>query len=502
MRPTAAERPFSNQHPKELVKLSRHGRRLLSLAIFSLILGAFSLGVQAQSSPGWSTVPLDFSPEVLLSRDGHQMWTAGSTETIALSTDGGRHWIKKHDNPAGGLLLTLGMVNEKFGYAAGTGSHVLLTEDGGESWNALVPVPGTVFQVAFGDVQHGVIRTRSALLATTDGGKSWKPVVPANDPTWSEKCPNTITLTALNSTHLLVRVEGDNFGEYLYSTNGGETWSAKSLPNGAGSGGAFAVGNNYWSIGMEVVGKDKPGGGLAVPMAVRSPDGNDWEHLPAYHDVCHWTGCSGCTSQGCFAGRSSFVPFSRILQSAPGNGSVKLSQNSDTKSESLAKFPPHLLSDQWAITGQRLCLLTKGTIECTNLTPVPKLDTQDDQATWETSSYPPLHETQATLHGGSIESVLPPGLHCLRCDLKRLLVSKTGSTGPVTIQLTFMVGANGRVSSAKISGGLPKDAANDLKESLSGWLFEPYLKNGTAAPTTVSLRGQVFVMNPNQPPGR
>jgi photosystem II stability/assembly factor-like uncharacterized protein len=68
--------------------------------------------------------------------------------------------------------------------------------------------------------------------------------------------------------HLLIRVAGDG-GEYLWTTDGGATWKATVLPSGAGSNGAFVVQAKYWSVGSEVVDKDKPGGGYSTPMAVR-----------------------------------------------------------------------------------------------------------------------------------------------------------------------------------------------------------------------------------------
>jgi hypothetical protein len=471
----------------------------LRTALFPVLLTGSHFAASAQTPAGWQSVSPGFSAEVLLSHS-NVMWAAGSAETIAVSIDGGQHWQKKHEDPNGGLLLTFAFVNEKFGYAAGTGTRLLMTDDGGETWTARMPVPETVFQAAFGDPQHGVIRARSALLATTDGGKSWKPVIPVNDPAWSQKLPETVALTALDSMHLLIRVAGDG-GEYLSTTDGGATWKATVLPSGAGSNGAFVVQGKYWSVGSEVVGKDKPGGGYSTPMAVRSSDGDQWEHLLVYHDVCHWTGCGGCTPQGCFAGRSSFVPFSRILQDAPGNGAGSGSGLSTVQPESLARFPAHLLSDQWARSGNRLCLLTNGVIDCTTLSLVATLDTRDDLAEWENRSYPLLHLIKANpLANGSIEPVLKAGVHCIRCDLERLYISKEGGSGPVAIQISFAIEKNGRVSSVALSGNVPSEVADRLRHRAASWLFEPYLVGGVPTATTVGLRGSVFILNPDKPP--
>src|SRR5271170_6391120 len=117
-----------------------------------------AVGASAQT-PGWTAVHHGFSPEVLLNH-GQGMWAAGGGGSISLSVDGGQHWQKKHEDASDGLLLDLAFANEKFGVAAGTGKHLLLTDDGGETWKSFVAVPETVFQAAFADAKHGVIRTR------------------------------------------------------------------------------------------------------------------------------------------------------------------------------------------------------------------------------------------------------------------------------------------------------------------------------------------------------
>jgi photosystem II stability/assembly factor-like uncharacterized protein len=80
-----------------------------------------------------------FSSEVLINHE-NGVWAAGSGGSIAVSVDAGQHWQKKHENPGDGLLLVLGFVSDKFGFAPGTGTHLLLTEDGGETWKDSIPI--------------------------------------------------------------------------------------------------------------------------------------------------------------------------------------------------------------------------------------------------------------------------------------------------------------------------------------------------------------------------
>jgi len=441
---------------------------------------------QAQDS-SWKATSPGFAPQTLLSHHD-AMWAAGSGGSIASSSDGGKTWILKHTDPRDGLFLVLNFTSESFGYAAGTGKRILLTEDGGGSWSKVIEAPATIWEAAFGDTQHGVIRTREALLTTADGGKSWNPVTVVNDPDWQEKYSHTTSMSAVDAAHMIVRVSEGKYsdGEYLWTGDGGATWNANYLPNGAGSDDVFALDGVYWSIGGEVVGKDKPGGGGRIPMAVRSRDGITWEHLPVYYEACHWTGCGGCTPQGCFAGRSSFVPFSRIQQ-----------ENANT-AESLATFPDHILSSHWARTAKTLCILTQGSIECAPLKDNAKLNTQDDLAEWSDESFIPLRNSRPAMLGStSMEPALKPGVHCIRCSLVNLYISREVKTGPAEIQINFTIGEDGGVRGFKVSGGIPKDVADKMKASALGWLFEPYEQNGKPKPVNVDIRGRVMIMNPD-----
>lgn len=113
-------------------------------------------------------------------------------------------------------------------------------------------------------------------------------------------------------------------------------------------------------------------------------------------------------------------------------------------------------------------------IECTTLSLVPTLDTREDQADWENRSYPPLHAVKANLGNGSIEPALKAGLHCIRCDLERMYISKEASSGPVAIEISFAIEKDGRVGKVVVSGNFPGYVADRLRHRAASWLFEPY----------------------------
>jgi len=443
---------------------------MLSIVLFVAAAIAANPAQAADTPPdGWQAVDPGFPAQVLLGR-GTAIWAAGSGESIAVSTDAGQHWQRKHQDPKGALLLVLSFVDDKFGYAAGTGGKVLFTQDGGETWSAQALSDETILQAAFGDAQHGIIRALSALLATTDGGKTWQPIVPVNDPDWLKKYPFTVGMAALNKDHLAVRVSQGPYsdGEFLWTDDGGKTWSANYLSSSSVPG-MFTAEGSYWSVGHEVLGKDKPGGGYAAPMSFHSKDGISWARTPMNWEICHWHDCGGCTAQGCFAGKSSFL---------------QMQNDKDW----LAKFPAHEgLSSQWAKSGDTLCLLTRTAVECTTLQPVKTLDTHEDSPSWESHNVPAI---------GSVRKSNP---QCILCRLDPIFITRTGNPGPVDVQINFVLEASGQINNVKITGNLPDDVIAKVREEIRNWFFEPFLKNGAPAPTTLGMQGRVMVVNPDKP---
>jgi hypothetical protein len=452
-----------------------NGAVLLS---FALVLAGFApvpTHALAMQPDGWHAVDVGFAPQVLMGK-GQSMWAAGARESIAVSADGGRHWTLKHSDAGGALLLALHFVDDKFGYAAGTGGKVLFTQDGGDTWSAQKLADATILQAAFGDTQHGVIRTMSALLSTSDGGKTWHPITPDNDPEWQKKFPYTDGLASLDKNHLAVRVNEGEFsdGEYLWTADGGATWSANYIPN-VGVHGLIVADGAYFSIGHEVLGKDKPGGGYGVAMSFRSHDGVQWEHVSMANGACKSEDCGGCTAQGCFA--------------SPGAG-VDL----DNGKAWMARFPPHEgLSNQWARAGDSLCLLSGGEIECTAATMVQTLDTKDEKPiTWESRSFLPLgaHPPQGS------------GPQCIRCRLAPVFVTKTGDSGAIDIQISFTLEPSGQVDNVEIAGKVPPDVLSQLRALTAGWLFEPVVENGKPVAKKFGMQGKIMILNPEKPPSR
>jgi photosystem II stability/assembly factor-like uncharacterized protein len=69
----------------------------------------------------------------------------------------------------------------------------------------------------------------------------------------------------------------------LITKDGGLNWKAVAIPS-TGLTSLTAHGGEYWFAGMEVIGKEKPGGGYGVPLLMHSPDGETWTHLPRWSE--------------------------------------------------------------------------------------------------------------------------------------------------------------------------------------------------------------------------
>src|SRR5277367_4067206 len=114
---------------------------------------AFSLSTGGVASD-WRPVDLSFRP-LNITNSGSSLWTCGTDEGIAVSSDSGSHCQIKHRTTDSNLLLNIKFESDKFGYAAGTGGLLLTTEDGGQTWISHLAGSATILQVSFADKEHG-----------------------------------------------------------------------------------------------------------------------------------------------------------------------------------------------------------------------------------------------------------------------------------------------------------------------------------------------------------
>jgi photosystem II stability/assembly factor-like uncharacterized protein len=297
----------------------------------------------------------DFSFRVLnIASAGDSFWICGTEETIAVSRDNGTHWQIKHHTPGGASLSHVDFANSKFGYSAGTAGLLLMTQDGGESW---VPRPGlseTILQISFADPQHGLVRVPKSLLFTTDGGSHWSAVNERQHPEGVEQFSYTYSLVSLDESHMAAMMKEGPAQYYaqafLFTQDSGKTWRLLNIPNVTLYSFLRANGQ-YWAVGTEVIHKDQPGGGYAVPVALYSTDGENWTHSASDLSACTLEMCTLCNSRGCL---SSNGVIARIF----------------SQSTTLSAFSPDRnMSTKWASTNSAICFVGSH-FQCTGLEPL------------------------------------------------------------------------------------------------------------------------------------
>lgn len=113
-------------------------------------------------------------------RAGTRIVAVGEHGYVLLSDDDGKTQRQAKSVPVDFALTSVSFADPRHGWAAGHGSAIIHTSDGGETWSLQhrdSTVDQPFFTVYFRDAQTGwAAGLWSLLLATRDGGKSWTPV--------------------------------------------------------------------------------------------------------------------------------------------------------------------------------------------------------------------------------------------------------------------------------------------------------------------------------------
>lgn len=438
------------------------------LSIISIFFAGFLLvGVaasQEKAKSEWQKYEVPF--RVLNTTSlGDSMWVCGVDEGIAVSSDGGQHWQTKHQKTGGALLLNVDFANEKFGYAAGTGGIFLTTEDAGETW-LQHSAGATILQISFADRQHGLIRTPTSLLFTVDGGVNWAAVSVDQNREEIKHFPYTFALIALDSTHMAVMLK-EGAAQYnpqaiLFTQDAGKSWKFLNIPN-VTLYSFLRIHGKYWAVGTEVIHKDQPGGGYAVPVALYSSDGEKWEHSASDLAACKPQMCVACNHRGCLSANGTVTEFF----------SGKTSYNEFSSNRELTA--------KWAATQDTLCFVGDQ-LQCTGLRPVDQARSGED----------PLPTVVAPGPMGATASRKP---QCIVCGLERVFIDKRAQ-GAYVVKLVLEIATNGTVTRVVAEGAPTPEIKSRIEQQAQEWIFEPYLKDGVSVNVKLNTSVQVNVINP------
>jgi hypothetical protein len=436
------------------------GMNRIFFLVFLVALGFAVPSTASADDALWRSHGIDF--RVLDITDGASatLWSCGADASIAVSKDNGNHWEARDQTKDAGLFLLI-RFRESFGYAVGTTGFVAFTNDGGQTW-AHVAIPyRDVLSASFSDSSHGLLRTRAGVFQTSDG-KTWNSLSEkyAN---YFKKFPYVLSVAALDAKHMAVHLsEPPPSGSgFLFTKDGGANWDFIQIPNSTITT-LLVEGDQYWAIGTEVVHKDKPGGGYAIPLALYSGDGDKWEHSSSDIQMCHWEGCGGkCTHQGCLA----------------ASGLVLSIFQKDVSRIVFPSNPDFTL--KWAIAGSTICFVGSQ-IECADT----KIDPVADAS--KMSGPTPSADAQPIVKATSTSNV-----QCIVCGLQSIYVDAKAN-GRYTLKVALQIDKNGLVDGVAFQNAPSATLADNIRRSMMQWVFLPLLKDGI--PVNVNLNTAVNVI--------
>ena len=440
-------------------------RLLLAIHVCALMATALIAG-QEQPSQDWHIYDLSFRALNITSA-GNLFWLCGTDETIAVSADNGAHWQVKHQTADGGLLLNIAFADSKFGYAAGSGGLILTTADGGETWLPHAGISNTILQVSFADQQHGIIRTPGSLLFTVDAGLHWSTVSAGQNAEDIKQFPYTFSLVALDGSHMAVMLKRGaaqyESQAFLATQDSGKSWSFVNIPN-VTLYSFLRADDQYWTVGTEVIHKDQPGGGYAVPVALYSTDGEKWNHSAGDLSACKMEMCTACNPRGCF---SSNGIISRVF----------------LEKTSYSAFPSNKeLTPKWGSNDSTICFVGNH-LQCAQLKELPQVPN---------SAGTPVPTVVAP---GSLGASVPQGPRCIVCGLDRIFIDQKVQ-GIYTVKLVLKIAKNGTVMGTEVQGAPTPGIKSQIEQQTQQWIFEPYLKDGVPVNVILNSALRVNVIKP------
>jgi hypothetical protein len=415
-----------------------------SMASTLLLLVVFAHGQTSTLLSAWQDTDPGFRALAITSSNGN-FWVAGVGGAIASSPDGA-HWQIKRPKVSGqGTLVGIEFATKDFGYAYGTGGTLLTTEDGGNTWIPRNVISESILLASFSDSSHGLFRTRESVYLL-DGGDT--PQIISQPAETMKRFPYTPFLVALTPDKVAILLSEGPYSEsgFLSTTDAGKTWNFYDPPS-TGVASFLRVDGKYWATGHEVVGKDKPGGGGSVPLAMSSDDALQWTHATSDIHPCHWENCSICTTDGCLA-------------------SANLLANFFKQSTEYFLIPKGDLGSKWAAVQGRICTIHQR-VSCAVLGKATDLELAPPLPKPLEQSIPPLG-TQT-----------PPGstLRCMACALEPVYIDNKVQ-GRFTVHVALQIGTDGTVESVVIQNAPNDPLRQKLQAQIESWLFEPPQRDG------------------------
>ena len=191
---------------------------------------------------------------------GSRIVAVGERGRILLSDDQGRSW-RFASSPTEATLTAVCFVGDRLGWAVGHDSTILLSRDGGDTWEQVHVAPeqnAPLLDVWFADADHGLaVGAYGLALATADGGHTWNRI------RLDDGDRHLNAIAGAGDGRLFVVGES---GTIFRSDDRGRTWTKLEAPYQGSFFGALILPN-----GSPLV------FGLRGKVFVGSPEGVAWE---------------------------------------------------------------------------------------------------------------------------------------------------------------------------------------------------------------------------------
>lgn len=424
-------------------------RKPCSALILCLLLSSYMTGQHASATGIWKTVPAPFRP-VNVTAAGNVLFVCGADEMILSSKDNGITWEANHKNSDGEVLLNISFVDDKVGFAAGTGGLLLSTVDGGQGWKTHHG-PDSIRSFSFADASNGIAvfsdsahppkaqlppgttSMEGSAKITHDGGDHWDDITALNS-SELRGFTRVLSVAALDSAHFLMLRRQPNVEDAFVVTNdGGRSWKLVHMQNDTSNRvmarTVFIHQGEYWAFGMELVHREK-GGGYGVPLVMHSKDGETWIHGNRGAKEFE-----ACTAQGCYL----------------WDGTLEVLYGEHEQFWALPQ--DGTLSDKWAIAGATVCTVNR-TLKCASATSTDK----------------PQPHPGGGVYAGVSDSPLAEG--CLECRVEPIVPDNPGSPSISRVQASFTIQRDGSVANVSVKSH-SKRMDDLIADQLSKWLFEP-----------------------------
>ena len=211
--------------------------------------------------------------------DAHVAWSSGNGGTVLLTVDGGETWNRRIVQGAENLdFRDIEAFDRRTAYVLSIGegklSRIFKTSDGGATWALQHTNPdprGFLDALAFWDANHGLalgdpVDGKFVILATEDGGRTWTRIAP-------DGMPAALAgegAFAASGTCLVVQGQGNAWfgtgaGRVFRSTDRGRNWTVHTTPIQAGNGSSGIFSLAFWdadhgaAVGGDFKDPDRPG---------------------------------------------------------------------------------------------------------------------------------------------------------------------------------------------------------------------------------------------------